>query len=94
MNFLARLLRGIAYVPAVVHGTEAIFGSKTGASKKDAALDMVSSAVGLTDALANKDILHARILTPASDNSRNQRFAGELREETCKTSISMQVRPA
>ena len=57
MNFLARLLRGIAYVPAVVHGTEAIFGSKTGANKKDAALDMVSSAVGLTDALANKDIL-------------------------------------
>ena len=57
MNFLARLLRGIAYVPAVVHGTEAIFGSKTGASKKDAALQMVSSAVGLTDALANKDIV-------------------------------------
>jgi hypothetical protein len=57
MNFLARLLRGIAYVPAVVHGTEAIFGSKTGANKKDAALQMVSSAVGLTDALANKDIL-------------------------------------
>jgi hypothetical protein len=57
MNFLARLLRGIAYVPAIVHGTEAIFGSKTGANKKDAALAMVSSAVGLTDALANKDVL-------------------------------------
>ena len=38
MNFLAILLRGISFIPAVVHGVEALFGSKSGADKKDAAL--------------------------------------------------------
>ena len=59
MNFLARLLRGIAYVPAIIQGTEAMFGAKTGANKKDAALALISSAVGVTDAIANKDVLNA-----------------------------------
>ncbi len=57
MNFLAKLLRGIAFVPAVVHGIEALFGSKTGADKKQAALSFVGSALSITEAVANKDIL-------------------------------------
>jgi hypothetical protein len=57
MNFLAKLLRGIAFVPAVVHGIEALFGSKSGDEKKEAALSFVSSALSLTDAVLAKDVV-------------------------------------
>ncbi len=57
MNFLAKLLQGIAFVPAVVHGVEALFGSKSGDDKKQAALSFVSSALNMTDAIANKQIV-------------------------------------
>ena len=57
MNFLATLLKGIAFVPAVVHGIEALFGSKTGADKKAAALSFISSALSVTDAIAGKQIV-------------------------------------
>ena len=57
MNFLAKLLRGIAFVPAVVHGIEALFGAKSGGDKKEAALSFVGSALSITDAIAQKDII-------------------------------------
>jgi hypothetical protein len=57
MSFLAKLLQGIAFVPAVVHGIEALFGSKSGDDKKQAALSFVSSAISMTDAIANKNIV-------------------------------------
>ena len=57
MNFLAKLLQGIAFVPAVVHGIEALFGSKSGADKKSAAVSFITSAIGLTDAIANKTVI-------------------------------------
>jgi hypothetical protein len=57
MNFLAKLLRGIAFVPAVVHGIEALFGAKSGGDKKEAALSFVGSALSLTEAIANHDIV-------------------------------------
>jgi len=41
MNFLSKLLRGIAFVPAVVHGIEALFGGKSGGEKREAALSFV-----------------------------------------------------
>jgi hypothetical protein len=50
-------LQGIAFVPAVVHGVEALFGSKSGDDKKQAALSFVSSAINMTDAIANKNIV-------------------------------------
>jgi hypothetical protein len=59
MNFLAKLLKGIAFVPAVVHGIEALFGSKTGTDKKAAALSFISSALSITEAVTNKDIVDA-----------------------------------
>jgi hypothetical protein len=34
MDFLRQLSRGIAFVPALVNGIEAMFGSKSGAEKK------------------------------------------------------------
>jgi hypothetical protein len=57
MNFLARLLRGIAFIPAVVHGIEALFGSKSGDDKKEAALSFVGAALSLTESIANRDIV-------------------------------------
>jgi hypothetical protein len=56
MNFLSKLLQGITYVPAVVHGVEALFGKGSGANKKDAAREFVSSALSLTEAVANRDV--------------------------------------
>jgi len=60
MSFLAIFLRGIAFVPAVIHGIEALFGSKTGADKKQAALSFIGAALQLTDAIANKSIVDSK----------------------------------
>ena len=38
MDFLSKLLQGIAFVPAVVNGIEGLFGNRSGTEKKDAAL--------------------------------------------------------
>ncbi len=57
VNFLSKLLQGISFVPSIVHGIEALFGSKTGSQKKDAALSFVTSALALGEALAAKDVV-------------------------------------
>ena len=57
MNFLSKLLQGIAFVPAVVSGIEGLFGSRTGAEKKDAAISFVGAALSLTEAVANRQIV-------------------------------------
>jgi hypothetical protein len=57
MNFLNQLLRGIAFVPALVNGIESLFGSKSGAQKKDAAMSFLESALSTVDAVAAKDIV-------------------------------------
>ncbi len=57
MNFLAKLLRGIAFIPAVVHGIEALFGGKSGTDKKEAALSFVSAALSMSEAIANREIV-------------------------------------
>lgn len=57
MNFLAKLLRGVAFIPAVVHGIEALFGGKSGGEKKEAAMSFVGAALSITEAIANRDIV-------------------------------------
>jgi len=57
MNFLATLLKGISFIPAVVHGVEALFGSKSGNEKKEAALNFVTSALAITEAVSQRDIV-------------------------------------
>lgn len=59
MNFLGKLLNGIAFVPAIVHGIEGLFGSKSGSDKKAAALSFVTNALSLTDAVAQKHVVDA-----------------------------------
>jgi hypothetical protein len=57
VNFLSKVLRGIAFVPAVVQGIEGLFGSRTGAEKKEAALSFVGAALSLTESIANRDVV-------------------------------------
>ncbi len=59
MNFLKVFLRGIAILPSLIQGVESLFGAKTGAQKKDAALEIVTSAINVTDAISQKQILDA-----------------------------------
>ena len=59
MNFLKLFLRGIAVLPSLIQGIESIYGAKTGDEKKSAALEIVSAAVKMADAVANKTILDA-----------------------------------
>lgn len=59
MNFLKLFLRGIAVLPSLIQGIESVYGAKTGDEKKSAALEIVSAAVKMTDAVANKTIVNA-----------------------------------
>jgi hypothetical protein len=58
-EFLRLFLRGIALLPSLIQGVEAIFGAKTGEQKKDAALTVVTSAINVTDAITQKQIIDA-----------------------------------
>jgi len=57
MNFLNQLLRGISFIPALVSGIESLFGSKSGAEKKDAAMTFLENALATVDAVAAREIL-------------------------------------
>ena len=57
MDFVSKLLQGIAFVPAVVSGIEKLFGSRSGAKKKDAALSFIQAALSMTDAITNRQIV-------------------------------------
>ena len=63
MNFLTVLLRGVALLPSVVQSVEAVFGAKTGAQKKDAALSIVQAAINVTDAVTQKTIVDSSAFT-------------------------------
>ena len=57
MNFLNQLLRGIAFIPALVSGIEGLFGGKSGAEKKDAAMTFLESALQTIDAVSAREIV-------------------------------------
>ena len=57
MNFLSKLLQGVAFLPSIVTAVEGLFGSKAGNQKKDAALSFVSAALSLSEAITSKDIV-------------------------------------
>jgi hypothetical protein len=58
MDFVSQLLRGIAFVPALVNGIEGLFGNKPGAEKKDAAMSFLQNALAMTDAVAAREIVN------------------------------------
>ena len=57
MNFLNQLLRGIAFVPALVNGIEALFGGKSGVEKKDAAMSFLENTLATVDAVTAREIV-------------------------------------
>jgi len=57
MDFLSQLLRGIAFVPALVTGIEGLFADKPGNEKKDAAMSFLESALSTVDAVAAREII-------------------------------------
>jgi hypothetical protein len=58
MDFLSQLLRGIAFVPALVNGIEGLFSNKPGAEKKDAAMSFLQNALSTVDAVAAREIVN------------------------------------
>ncbi len=58
MDFLNQLLRGIAFVPALVTGIESLFATKSGAEKKDAAMSFLQNALTMADAVAAREIVN------------------------------------
>jgi len=58
VNFLSQLLRGISFIPALVSGIEGLFGSKSGAEKKDAAMSFLENALATVDAVAAREIVN------------------------------------
>jgi hypothetical protein len=59
MEFLRLFLRSIALLPTLVQGVEALYGAKTGAQKKDAAIELVGSSINMADAVSSKQIADA-----------------------------------
>jgi hypothetical protein len=57
MDFLSELLRGIAFVPALVSGIEGLFGNKPGGEKKDAAMSFLQDALTMSDEVATREII-------------------------------------
>lgn len=57
MDFVSKLLRGIAFVPASVSGIENLLGGRTGTEKKDAAMSFVSAALQLSDLVTARHIV-------------------------------------
>jgi hypothetical protein len=58
MHFLNQLSQGMALIPALVSGIEGLFGRKSGAEKKDAALSFLQNALAMTDAVASREIVN------------------------------------
>lgn len=67
MEFLKLFLRGIGLVPGLVQGVESLYGAQSGAQKKQAALEIVSSSINMADAVTKKHIADATRFTHGLD---------------------------
>ena len=56
MDFVAELLQGLSFVPAVVNGIEGLFGNRPGEEKKTAALSFLDATLSISEALGNRQI--------------------------------------
>jgi hypothetical protein len=59
MDFLKLFLRAISLLPSLVQSVEALYGARSGAQKKNAALATVSSCINMADAVSSKQIADA-----------------------------------
>jgi len=61
MAFLAKLLKGFSIVTSLVTGIEPMFGAKQGESKKDFVLTILTAVIGMSEAVAQKDIVDEKV---------------------------------
>ena len=52
-------------LPSVIQGVESLYGAKTGEQKRDAAIAIVGSAIGVVDAADSKTIVDPAKFTAA-----------------------------
>ena len=57
MNFVQKLLQGIAFLPTIVNSIEGLFGGHTGEQKKESAISFVAAALQLTESVSNREIV-------------------------------------
>ncbi len=57
MDFLSKLLQGLAFVPVIVNGIENVFGNRKGSEKKDAAMSFAQAALSTAQAVASRQIV-------------------------------------
>ena len=65
MDFLRVFLRGIALLPTVIQGIEALYGAKNGEQKRSAAIAVVGAAIIVADAVASQQIVNSAAFTAA-----------------------------
>ena len=56
MDYVAKLLHGLSFLPAVISGIEGLFGTRSGEEKKSAALSFLEATLSISDALGNRQI--------------------------------------
>jgi len=56
MDYVAKLLHGLSFLPAVISGIEGLFGKRSGEEKKSAALSFLE-ALSISDALGKRQIM-------------------------------------
>ncbi len=56
MEILGKILSCVQFVPSAVHAVEVLFGHRSSAEKKDAALTLVSEAAGVGEIVGNSPI--------------------------------------
>ena len=65
MEFLKVFLRGLALLPSLIQGIETLYGAKTGEQKREAAISIVGSTIGVVDAVGAKTIVDPAKFTEA-----------------------------
>jgi hypothetical protein len=57
MNFVNKLLQAIAFVPGLVTAMEGLLAHRSGSDKRDAVMSFLQSALSMSDALGQKEIV-------------------------------------
>ena len=56
MDWVSKLINGLAFLPGIVNGIEGLFGNRPGKEKKSAALSFLDATLSIGDALSNRQI--------------------------------------
>jgi hypothetical protein len=59
MNFLAKLVQAIGFLPTIIGSVENLFRNKSGSDKKNAVMSFLQNALSLADAVVANDVVDA-----------------------------------